>query len=87
MGQVNRPQGEIAVKGIRNPIRSATVLGGDGTHITRRISGGAGWANIPGVLWLSLPDATICPHATVIKLEFDAPLDLYTGHGQVISQN
>ena len=85
--QLDRPQAEIAVKGIRNPIRSATVLGADGTQLTRRISGGAGWANIPGVLWLTLPDTALRPHATVIKLEFDAPLDLYTGHGQVITQN
>jgi alpha-L-fucosidase len=85
--QLDIPQGEIAVKGIRNPIRSATVLGGDGSQLTHRISGGASWANIPGVLWLSVPDAALCPHATVIKLEFDAPLDLYTGHGQVITQN
>jgi len=27
------------------------------------------------------------PHATVIKLEFAEPLDLYTGHGKVITQN
>lgn len=85
--QLDRPHGEIAVKGIRNPVRSATVLGGEGTQLTRRVSGGASWVNIPGVLWLSLPEAALRPHATVIKLEFEAPLDLYTDAGQVITQN
>jgi alpha-L-fucosidase len=85
--QLDRPQGEIAVKGIRNPVRSATVLGGDGVQLIHRKSGGASWANIPGVLCLTVPDTAVRPHATVIKLEFDAPLDLYTGHGQVITQN
>ncbi|MBC8008940.1 MAG: alpha-L-fucosidase [Burkholderiales bacterium] len=85
--QLDRPQSEIAVKGLRNPVCSATVLGGDGAQLVRRVSGGASWANIPGVLWLTLPEAALRPHATVLKLEFDAPLDLYAGHGQVITQN
>ncbi len=85
--QLDRPQSEIAVKGIQNPLRSATVLGGDGAQLTRRVSGGASWAGIPGVLWLTVPDAALRDHATVLKLEFDTPLDLYTGHGQVITQN
>ena len=85
--QLDRPQAEIAVKGIRNPVRSATILGGDGAQLARRVSGGAAWANIPGVLWLTVPEPALRPHATVLKLEFEAPLDLYVGHGQVITQN
>jgi alpha-L-fucosidase len=85
--QLDQPRGEIAVKGIRNPVRSATVVGGDGARLAHRVSGGAPWANIPGVLWLNLPEAALRPHATVIKLEFDRPLDLCSGHGQVITQN
>jgi hypothetical protein len=34
-----------------------------------------------------VPDTALRPRATVIKMEFDAPLDLCTGHGQVITKN
>ena len=85
--QLDQPWGEVAVKGIRNKIRSATVVGGDGTQLSLRVSGGASWANIPGVLWLTMPHSACQPLGTALKLEFDEPLDLYTGHGQVITQN
>jgi len=88
--QLDQPRSEIGVKGIRNPVRSATVLGDEAApplKLAHRVSGGASWAGIPGVLWLTLPAEAQHPHATVIKLEFDEPLDLYTGHGQVITQN
>ena len=85
--QLDRAQGEISVKGIRNQVRSATILGGDGSQVVRRVSGGASWAGIPGVVWLTIPESSFESHATVIQLEFDEPLDLYRGHGEVITQN
>ncbi|MEI6197259.1 MAG: alpha-L-fucosidase [Verrucomicrobiota bacterium] len=84
--QLDRPWGEVAVKGLRNKIRSATIVGG-GTQLARRISGGASWANIPGVLWLTVPESACQPLGTALKLELEGPLDLYTGEGQVITQN
>jgi alpha-L-fucosidase len=68
-------------------VLSSTVLGGDGAQLVRRISGGAPWMNIPGVLWLDIPDAACRPHATVIKLELEGPLDLHTSEGQAVTQN
>lgn len=84
--QFDQPRGEVAVKGIRNVVRSATVLGSD-VQLERRVSGGASWARIPGVLWMTVPVEAQRPHATVLKLEFDEPLDLCVGHGQVVTQN
>ncbi len=85
--QLDRPTGEISVKGIHNRVLSATVLNGDGSQLPHRVSGGASWAGVPGVLWLTPPATASNAHATVIKLELDGPLSLYTGHGQVITQN
>jgi len=81
-----RPGGAVSVKGIRNKIRSATLLG-QTEQLPRRLSGGADWAGIPATLWLTVPDAACDPLGTVLSLELDGPLDLYTGHGQVITQN
>jgi alpha-L-fucosidase len=85
--QFGFPGGEVPVKGLRNKVLSATVLGGDGFQLARRTSGGAPWMNIPGILWLDIPDAACQPHATVIKLELDGPLDLHTSEGQAVTQN
>jgi len=85
--QLDQPAAEISVKGLRNRILSATVLNGDGAPLAHRISGGAEWAGVPGVVWLQMKQGLTNPHATVIKLELDGPLNLYIGHGKVITQN
>lgn len=85
--QLDRPSGEISLKGLHNRILSATVLNGDGSQIPHRVSGGASWAGVPGVAWLDLKNVSTTSHATVIKLDLDGPIQLYTGHGKVITQN
>ncbi|HEX2908632.1 MAG TPA: alpha-L-fucosidase, partial [Phototrophicaceae bacterium] len=82
----DRPWEEIAVKGIRNPVKRASILG-SGRALKTYKRGGAPWVNVPGVLWLELPEAELDPNATVVKLEFDEPLDLYTGSGISIQAN
>lgn len=81
----DRPRDAIAVKGIRNGIRRASILGGP--EVTHRAIGGAPWAKLPGVLWLDIPEEALDPDATVVKLELDGPLDLYTGAGEAIVFN
>lgn len=75
----DRPVEEVAVKGIRNPVARASVLGYGETSV--RKVGGAPWAGLPGVTWVKVPEGAIDPLATVVKLEFDHPLDLYSGAG------
>ena len=82
----DRPFGEFPIKGIRNRIRRISALGHDGA-LPYRLSGGAAWAGIPGVLWVTVPEAVCDPCGTVLKIELEGPLDLYIGHGQVITQN
>lgn len=82
----DRPAHALGVKGVRNSIKRATVLG-TGREVRHEKVGGAGWANIPGVLYLDVPADTLDPHATVIKLELEGPLDLYRGEGHAIEAN
>ena len=72
----DRPNGQVAVKGIRNNIKSITI---QGEPLTFRKLGGAPWINLPGVLWIDVPEAALDPIATVIKVELEGPLDLFTG--------
>jgi len=77
----DRPIDQIAVKGIRNEIRRATVVG-SGRELSHRKIGGAAWEGIPGVLWVDVPGEVVDENATVVKLELDGPLDLYEGAGR-----
>lgn len=85
--QFDKPQNEVGVKGIRNKVLAATVLGCPEAKISVRVSGGAPWMRIPGITWLGVPSESIAPMGSVIKLVLDGPLDLYTGAGAAIEQN
>jgi len=49
--------------------------------------GGAPWVPLPGVLTIEVPESVLDPDATVIKVELEGSLDLYTGSGQIITAN
>lgn len=81
----DRPVDGVAVKGVRNRVVKASVLGHG--EVGSRAIGGAPWANLPGTVWVDVPEAAIDPYATVVKLELDGPLDLYAGHGDPVTFN
>jgi len=81
----DRPNGQVAVKGIQNEIKRASVVGGG--ELNQKKIGGAPWARLPGILYIDVPDNVMDPDATVLKVELDGPLDLYTGAGDNITFN
>jgi alpha-L-fucosidase len=81
----DRPNEQVAVKGILNEVRRVSVVGGG--ELTQRKIGGAPWAKLPGMLWIDVPDSALDPDATVLKVELDGALDLYTGHGDAVTFN
>lgn len=81
----DRPVDQVAVKGIRNDIKRVSIVGGD--QVAARKVGGAPWAHLPGVLWIDVPADQLDADATVIKVELDGPLDLYSGHGDAVTFN
>jgi alpha-L-fucosidase len=83
---LDRPYDQIAVKGIRNKIKRASVVG-SGQELTQRVIGGAPWAHLPGVLWVDVPETVLDSHTTVLKVELEGALDLYSGSGDVVTQN
>ncbi|MCC5828334.1 MAG: alpha-L-fucosidase, partial [Phycisphaeraceae bacterium] len=82
----DRPWENIAVKGIRNPVRHVSVLGHTRELAHRKI-GGAAWLNLPGVLWIDVPEDVLDLHATIVRIELEGELDLYTGAGQAVTSN
>jgi alpha-L-fucosidase len=76
----DEPREFVAVRGLRTPVRRASVLG-SGAELAHRVVGGFG-DQVPGVLYVAAPTA-VDEYATVLALELDGELDLYrgTGHG------
>jgi len=70
------PKEYIAVKGIRNQINKIRVVGTD-HELTSKTFGGASWANIPGILYIDVPEQVLDKYITVIALELEGELDLY----------
>ncbi len=80
------PREAICIKGLCNKIESVKILS-TGKELTHDVQGGAAWFNIPGLTWISLTPADCGKYMTVLKVELDSPLTLYSGEGAVISQN
>ncbi|MFP4054192.1 MAG: alpha-L-fucosidase [Phycisphaerae bacterium] len=80
------PQGPVPVKGIRNKVLRVTSLADDAELPWEKL-GGAGWVNIPGVLWISAQKGEPDPVCTVLKVELESELDTWLGEGGAIEQN
>ena len=80
------PKEGTPVKGIKNEIKRISVLGRD-VECTHKRIGGAGWIGVPGTLWIDVPKDHADEFVTVLKVELDGPLDLYTGEGGAILIN
>jgi alpha-L-fucosidase len=80
----HKPWDQVAVKGIKNKVKCISVLG-SGKELSGRKIGGADWTDIPGYLWIDVPEDVLHPLATVIKMELEGELDLYQGDGVELS--
>ncbi|MFG2518002.1 alpha-L-fucosidase [Streptomyces sp. NPDC048527] len=73
----DRPNEYVVLRGVRNAVRSARVLG-TGTDVRHERVGGLG--EVPGWEYLYVTDDQLDPLCTVIALELDGQLDLYREH-------
>ncbi len=72
------PMGEVCIKGIKNEIKKMTVLGTN-QELSHYKQGG--FLDMPGIVWFNLPKDLVDDTCTVIKVEFDEELEIYTGSG------
>lgn len=73
----DRPNEYVVLRGVRNAVRSARVLG-SGTDVRHERVGGLG--EVPGWEYLYVTDDQLDPLCTVVALELDGELDLYREH-------
>ena len=82
---IAQPWETIAVKGIRNKIKSIRVVGTNETLESKKM-GGASWLNIPGILYINKPKS-YDENLTVLAIDLEGKLDLYHGSGAAVENN
>ena len=73
---LDKPKEYVTLKGVRNKVKRIRVVGSDEELESQRF-GGAAWQNIPGILYIDVPENVIDNYITVLALELEGPLDLY----------
>ena len=70
----------VMVKGLRNEILSAEVLGVEG-KLRPKVVGKISWSSVPGTVFMEVPVDALDSDVTVLKLKLKGPLSLYRGAG------
>ena len=81
-----KPNGPLAVKGIKNKINRIRVVG-NGTLLTHQILNKQYWSDIPGMLYIPLPEDLLDSNMTVIAILLDKPLSLFQEDIKPIESN
>lgn len=82
-----RPNGPLELKGIVNDIKKVRVVGGNGQPLKTTIYNKLSWSEVPGIVYVDMPEQQLDQDITVLAVELDGPLKLYRGSGQVITMN
>ena len=70
----------LMVKGLRNEIVSAEVMGVEG-KLNPKVVGKISWSSVPGTVFMEVPVDALDSDVTVLKLKLNGPLRLYNGAG------
>lgn len=69
-----------------NKVNRVWVVG-DGTIIPWKVYNKNYWSEVPGNLYIDVPEKSLDPAITVIAVLLDSPVKLYRGAGKVIESN
>lgn len=72
--------GNILIKGLNNKIKDIEVLG-NGSKLNHKVVGKISWSNVPGLVYIKVPEGVQDEYMTVIKVVLDGPVSTYQGKG------
>lgn len=78
------PRHGILLKGLRSKVLRTSLVGGRKLGFSQ---GAVQLGGVPSPVHIAVPSRGLDPYCAVVKVELDGPLDLYGGHGAVITQN
>jgi alpha-L-fucosidase len=68
------------LKGLVNKIEQITVVG-KGTSLSHTVVGKISWSQVPGLVYIRVPEGISDQYVTVLKVKLEKPLKLYRGQG------
>lgn len=81
-----KPNGPIEVKGLMNKVNRVWVVG-SGNMLNYKVYNKNYWSEVPGNLYIDVPERVLDSQITVVAVLLDGPIKLYRGAGKVIESN
>ena len=72
----HRPGGPIVVRGLKNQINRARIVG-NGTKLVTNVMGGQYWSEVPGILYIDVPESELDEQVTVVALQLKGQVEVY----------
>jgi alpha-L-fucosidase len=72
----SEPKGPVVIKGLKNTVRSVSVVG-EGTKLETQLLMKQSWNAIPGLLYITVPGRVLDSQVTVLAVALEGPVDLY----------
>ena len=82
----NKPNGPLLIKGLKNKVNRIWVVG-NGTKLSHKVVGKQYWSNVPGMLYIDLPERVQDKDVTVIAVLLKGKVDLYREEVKAIESN
>jgi len=76
----------LAIKGLKNKINRIWVVG-KGNKLEHKVRGKAYWSEVPGTVYVDIPEEVYDDTVTVLAILLDGPIALYRESGGVIEDN
>lgn len=71
-----RPSDPVIMKGLKNKVNRIRIVG-NGTKLESQILGKQYWSEVPGILYIDVPEEETDELITVIAIQLDGRIDLY----------
>lgn len=82
----HKPNGPLVIKGLKNQINRIRIVG-NGTKLPHQILGKQYWSQVPGLLYINVPEDELDEQVTVIAVQLKGEVSLYREGGNVIESN
>lgn len=81
-----KPNGPLQIKGIKNKINRIRIVG-NGTLLSHQILNKQYWSDVPGMLYIPVPEDQLDSRMTIIAVLLDKPLNLHQEEIKPIESN
>lgn len=72
----SNPTGPLMVKGLKNQVQRVRIVG-TGARPSWKVVGKQYWSDVPGLLYVDLPEQELDNDVTVVALLLDGPMEVY----------